>query len=338
MFLDKILLNELKVVGESLLKKASLHMAPSNAEEMFSFLTTIEKEINNNSFDGLLIGNILFNFISSIDIRDRLTTSRIFEDIFSSLFMVEATDTSKRKNPEALDAFIELDKKFNANTDWKISEDLKGNKREKTDVRLGEYEISLKTLQGKIYNKKGEIVSNKFNKEVNVGSLSYRALLIGLIPNQNLNELSDRKKGLGSKKQMRNKVLDVINRENNQQSFYERLKLFITYVYTDDLYLVLKSHYKIIFYIIPADSFVNTILMLYEKYEDKFENVWSRWENNNLRLQWPPIIEYLKEFNLPYSKVDILLTNAIENDKIQEFTKDIKTSILNSIKKMLTTS
>ena len=330
MFLDKLLLSQLKPVGQSLLKKSGLSSYPKDAKQMAKFLATIKDNIESQSFDGLIVGNIFFNFVTSIEVRDRLTSSRIFEDIFCNLFGLEPTDTNTRENPNTTKEIQELDK-FNIHDDWKISEDLSSNKREKADVHLGEYNISLKTLKGKIYNQRGFIEDNDLNKEVNVGSLSYRALLKGILSDEKLSLLSDRKGGLGSKKQMRNFVLDVIKETKKTNEFANRLKIFMEYVYEDDIYLVLKSNYKIIFYLIPKESFQQSIIQLYQRHENCFEDVWSRWENNNLRFQWPPILGYLEEFRLPYYSIDILLTQAVHNLKIQEFEKSVKQAIAESL-------
>lgn len=331
MILDKILLTQLKPIGKSLLQKAKLNTYPKNIDDMSKFINTIKEEIEKESFDGLIIGNIFFNFVTSIDVRDRLTTSRIFEDIFCSLFGLEATDTETRTNPEVTNEIKELDK-LCISEDWNISDDLSGNKREKSDVHIGNYNISLKTLKGKVYDKDGIIIDSSLNTEVNVGSLSFRALLKGILSDEKLSTLKDRKGGLGSKAQIRNNILNVVKETNKTDEFKQRLNLFINYVYEDDLYLVLKSHYKIIFYLIPKESFQKLIVLLYEKHEQSFESVWGRWENNNLRFQWPPILRYLNEFKLPYYEIDILLTQAIHNKKIIEFTNKITKAVADNLK------
>lgn len=324
MLLDKVLFEQLGPVGKSLIKKAGLVDYPKSVDEMAKFLNTVKSSIENESFDGLIVGNVFFNFASSLEVRDRHTTSRIFEDIFSNLFGLEATDCSVRSNPAPNDDLLNLDS-LCVNVNWRISEDVSGNRREKSDVHLGDYDISLKTLKGMAYGETGNIIDRGMNKEVNVGSFSYRALFINILPNDLV--LTDRMGGLGSGAQMRTKVLDVIKANNKQEEFLKRLKIFVNFIYDDDIYLVLKSNYKIIFYLIPKKSFTECILQLYEKKEEEFENVWYRWENNNLRFNWPNMLQYMTEFELKYHIVDIPLTKAVQSQQIKAFTDKIKNAV-----------
>jgi len=86
MILDSLLFSNIDIIGKSLLKEAGLSNIPQNIYEMKTFLECLNNSINNNDFKGILIANILFLFVSSIEVRDRNTTARNFEDIFSSLF------------------------------------------------------------------------------------------------------------------------------------------------------------------------------------------------------------------------------------------------------------
>ncbi len=172
------------------------------------------------------------------------------------------------------------------------------------------------------------------NKEVNVGSLSFRALFKNILPDEKLDTIGDRKKGLGSGKQLREHVFDVIIERDVQKEFYKRLILFMNYVYEEDLYLVLKSDYKITFYLIPNVSFRKTIFDLYEKDEKKFESVWYRWENNNLRMDWVKLIDFMQKYEHPFYKIDILLTNAINSTQMKIFEDNVKTAIISSIKQL----
>ena len=78
------------------------------------------------------------------------------------------------------------------------------------------------------------------------------------------------KVGLGSGKQLRDNIFNPILNLNKQEHFYKKLKEFLSYVYEDDIYIVLKSHYRIDFILIPNSSFINTILKLYKEHENYF--------------------------------------------------------------------
>lgn len=326
MLLDKILFSKLSSIGEHLLQKAGLEYAPTSTDEMYLFLSALEDSINEEEFEGLLIGNILFHFVTSVEVRDRQVTSRIFEDVFASLFSSKSTDRAVRSNP-VTDADIQELDLLCMNENWKISQDLQGNKREKTDVKLGDYEISLKTLKGYIYNEEGKITDRKQNSELNVGSLSFRSLLKGILNDSQITSLRDRKGGLGSATQVRNSMLNPIKELNKTEEFSSRLKMFINYVYTEDVIIVLKSHYNIKFILIPSDSFSNVITRLYDEKEESFTDVWYRWENNNLRLRWVPMLKYMEQFALPYQEKSISLASSVNNSKVNEFLEKVSNSI-----------
>ncbi|WP_016839652.1 hypothetical protein [Ureibacillus thermosphaericus] len=322
MILDKILLSKIDIIGKDLLKRANIKDYPKNIDEMYQFLSILKNSIDNNEFEGVLIGNILFSFVSDKDIRDRNTTSRIFEDIFSALFSKKSSDKSNRINPPSTYKIIALDK-LCINDDWKISTDLSGNKREKADLILGEYKISLKTLKGPIINEKNEIYDSNYNKEVNVGSFSYRALLKGILTDEEIRQLGDRKSGLGSGKQLRENVFNPIKKKSKQKEFLQRLKLFLEYVYEEDIYIILKSHFRIDFYLIPNKSFINSLVKTYDNEETEFERIFYRWENNNLRLNWPNLLSKIEENKLPYYKIFINLNNSFNNKELTKFKKDL---------------
>jgi len=330
MLFDDLLFENLSIIGNSLIRKSNLNSQPKNIHEIEIFLNTLKNSILNNEFDGLITGLIFFKFVTCTDVRDRSTTSRTFEDIFSALFGTKSTDTQVRVNPTPPKEILALNF-LSENYDWNISTDLAGNRREKADLSIGDYNISLKTLKGVVIGKNGICLDNSVNEELNIGSLSFRSLFVGLLDTQ----LSDRMGGLGSGTQLREKVLSVIKERNLEEQFYNRLKLFLSYVYTDDVYIVLKSHMRITFILIPNYSFVNGILKLYEFHEDKFEKVWYRWENNNLRIRWKPLLNYLDEFKLEYKVIDIDLFNSIENVEINDFLHSISDSILNEISKYI---
>ena len=192
MILDSLLFSKINIIGKSILKDCGLKSTPQNMDEMILFLLELKKSIEQNEFKGALIADILFSFVSNIDIRDRNTTARTFEDIFSSLFGCTCTDGHLRNNPNVTENILEYDVLCD-NEDWKISSDLAGNKREKTDLVINNYNISLKTLKGMAYDSSNKIIDSSINSELNVGSFSYRALLKGILSDETLKSVGDRK-------------------------------------------------------------------------------------------------------------------------------------------------
>ncbi|MBR2704352.1 MAG: hypothetical protein IKE91_02675 [Clostridia bacterium] len=332
MILDSLLFSNLDIIGKKLLQEAGLKGTPRNIYEMKIFLEYLNTSITSNDFKSIVIANILFSFVSDIKVRDRNTTARTFEDFFSALFGEESTDASSRINPEPADDIQKFDYLCNG-LDWKISTDLAGNKREKTDLFIKDYGISLKTLKGQVYNIDGTIVDNDVNSELNIGSLSYRALLKGIISDEKLNTLSDRKSGLGSARQLRDNIFNPILELGKQNEFYERLNLFMNYVYEDDVYIVLKSHYRIDFILIPNKTFLTAIYKIYKEKENTFEKVFYRWENNNLRLNWIVLLRYIREFDLEYFRININLNNINKNPDFNLMKDVLENDIRNYLEK-----
>lgn len=346
MILDKLLFDQISSVGESLLQKSGLVNFPQNIEEMGKFLETSKLAYEKEDFDGLLFANILFSFVSNIDVRDRHVTARMFEDIFSALFSTKPTDKIGKNNPIPPKEIIELNK-YNNGDNWNIASDLAGNKREKADISINKYHISLKTLKGIAFDKDGNVlpkkiitssgdeIKNEQNNELNVGSLSFRALLKGILTDEELKELGDRKKGLGSGSAVRKSMLDKIKQHNKTEEFKHRLNLFMNYVYDEDLYIVLKSHYQIKWILIPSKTFIGTILTNYEQDENDFEKIWYRWENNNLRMYWNPLLDKIKKYGFPYKEIVFNLGEAVHSSQIENFKENISNNIKEEINKML---
>ena len=340
MIFDRILFSKLNVIGESLLKKSDLRIHPQNIKEMYKFLSVVAISMDQCDFAASTLGNILYSFVSNIEVRDRLTTSRIFEDIFSNLFNIEPTDTRNRKNPEIPKFILKYDI-YTINEGWKISTDLSMNKREKADIVLDDYLISLKTLKGTAYDENmsimpkiivdssGNEILNNDNDEVNVGSFSFRALLKGVLTDDELSLLGDRKKGLGSKSAFRTNVLDPIKKHGKEDQFATRLDEFMKYVYEEDLYIVLKGNYLMKIFLIPSEAFRQTIVKTYIEDNSYFEHIWTRRENNNLRMNWKQLMKKMKEYKFDYYEVVLKLNNAVKNKTIINLEKMVENYIDN---------
>lgn len=336
MILDKLLLNELNYIGQSIIKDSKLENVPQNIFDMYTFWQEVNKGIKYGKMHSILLGNILFNFITHIDVRNRQTNSRIFEDIFSGLFNSVSTDIRRRKNPLVPKEVNFFDSLNYEKSTFSISDAMAKNKREKCDLLIQNYGISLKTLKGPVYNQDGNIINKDKNTELNVGSFNYIALLMNILPYSKLNELSDRKAGLGSGRQLRNHVFDLIKKLDKKEEFYKKLSVLFNYVYGDeDVYIVLKSHYVITIILLPSNSFVQAILSKYKYEEETFESIWYRWENNNLRLNWVNLLKYMDENKFNYYKISINLSNAISNNKYIDFINIMQKLIDKNIKSLL---
>lgn len=328
MIFDKILFDKLPAIGEYFIEKTNLEKSPKNVSEMNKFLLEIKNSINNSDFGGCLLGNILFSFVSDAKVRDRNTSARTFEDIFAKLFGETPEDENFKSSPNFKESIPPyLIKYINMKSQgFSIIDDLNANRRKKTDILIRDYPISMKTQKGVAYDKQGNVINeylsdghqkNKQNDEINVGSFSYRALLVGLLDEDNYKSIGDRKKGLGSASQIKENILLPIERKGKKNEFCERLKDFLDYVYCDDLYVVFKGNFKITFYLIPNTSFKDALVKKASNEYHSFNRIFNRWESNNLRLNFPNLLKTMNEYKLSYYKVEIMLTNAVENEKIK---------------------
>ena len=335
MLLDKYLIENLNLLGFKIMKKAGLSSAPTNLEQLYSFFKTLKEEAETNRDAAAnMIYQVLYSFVSAAEVRDRHTSPREFEDIFCSIFGTSSTDDSSRENPRPTEEILEYDK-YTTNESWNISSDLCGNKREKADASIDGYDISLKTLKGKRYNKFGDMIDSSRNDEINVGSFSFRALFKGILSADELSKLGDRKRGLGAKKQIRNNVLDPIKNNGKTEEFLKRLKTFFGYVYEEDLVIIIKSDYRTDMYFIPNKTFVDVICMLYDKKESEFEEVWHRWENNNLRFKLSKLFEYIEAFQLPYEKLKLNLGSFKTHEKINSFNQTLSKDVESELEKLI---
>lgn len=311
MVLDRVIFNKLHSFSENICHKFSIN-EPKDRNSLIVYLDTLKKGIDLGEINSLFIGLMLYDFVSSRETRDRHTTARIFEDIFGELVGVKATDTESRNNPVAPEYIKQYDA-LCSGKDWNVSHDLSSNKREKADHKIDNYELSIKTLKGKLYDITGKIIDNDFNDEINIGSLSHRALFIGLTSQV----LSDRKGGLGSPRQTI-PLLTSIKQNGYFEEFKRRINNYIKYVYSDDILIVYKSGYKMKITLIPADTFVKAITKSLEEENGEingFTKIWYRWENNNLRIKYTALMKMIKKLNLYYFDTILNLERVFESDE-----------------------
>lgn len=308
MVLDKVMFKYLNKFSKNLCEEFKID-APNSRSNLYIYLQKLKKGIENNEANANFIGLNLYNFVSAAEVRDRHVTARVFEDIFGELTGSKATDVENRPNPPTTRDIEQYDTLCEGKG-WKVSTDLSSNKREKADHAIGTYTLSIKTLKGKLYDETGKVIDRDFNNEVNIGSLSHRALFVGLVDEA----LSDRKGGLGSPKQII-PLITKIKSDGNLEEFRRRIKDYITYVYDDDILIVLKSGYRMKLILIPKETFIKAIVTsLDNKHGIKtFTSIWYRWENNNLRIKWCPLMELIEEMEYEYLDIELDFQKIFEN-------------------------
>jgi len=354
MLLEKYEKELLKKITKKFVEQEGLSERLTHISDIKSFF---EKLSNNqdNQEDKLAQYILLYIYykFSEKEVRLRKVTSRNFEDFIANIYGLNPTDNTEKANPsvseEIKELNVEYEKLKSTNTEindymkdedgkyWSILEDLSSNKREKSDILEdgGEesVDISIKTLKGKIGNISG-------NTEINIGSLSYRSLFVGIYHES----ISDRKSGLGSGKQMLS-LLKKIKKDNKLNEFKKRLKIFLEYLYNEDDFLIaFKSDNKMQIFFFKGEKLVKLLLELLNLDLKKFSEVFYRWENNNLRIQinklLNPTISKLwtadtlnqvddfpryEGIENPFSKNNLVvlnMTNSLSNIKLNKILED----------------
>lgn len=354
MLLEKYEKELLKDITKKFVEQEQLNPRLTSISDIKSFF---EKLSNNQDKQEDKLAQYILLYIyhkfSEKEVRLRKVTSRNFEDFIANIYGLNPTDDAEKQNPSVSEDIRKLNtkyeelKKTNSTINnymkdedgdyWSIADDLSSNKREKSDILEdgGEesVDISIKTLKGKIGSDSG-------NTEINIGSLSYRSLFVGIY-NQSI---SDRKSGLGSGKQML-KLLKKIKEDGKLNDFKERLKIFLEYLYNEDDFLIaFKSDNKMQIFFFKGKKLVKLLLELLDKDLKKFSEIFYRWENNNLRIQvnkllnpsisklWvanssDDIVEFPKyeEIENPFSKNNLILlnmTNSLENVNLNKILED----------------
>ena len=88
-------------------------------------------------------------------------------------------------------------------------------------------------------------------------------------------------------------------------------------------------------YFIPNKTFIDVICKLYENEENCFEEVWYRWENNNLRFCLSKLFVYIDKFKLSYWKLYLNLASFKKQDSISSFNKTLNQIIENELEKLI---
>jgi hypothetical protein len=321
LLLEKYEKELLKNISQKFTEKEDLSSTLTDINDIKQFFQKLSNNQNNqeDKLSQYILLYIYYKF-SEKEVRLRKVTSRNFEDFVANIYGLSPTDDSEKPNPlisqqiqelhneyENLKTTDEEIRKYMIDEDgkfWSIAEDLSSNKREKADIvekiENVNIDISIKTLKGKVDR-------DTANTEINIGSLSYRSLFVG-IHNQSI---SDRKAGLGSGKQMI-KLLNKIKENGKLDDFKKRLKLFLEYLYNDDDFLIaFKSDKKMQILFFKGEKLVNLILELLDLDLKKFSEIFYRWENNNLRIQINKLI------NPNYSK----FWEASHIDEIKDYPK-----------------
>lgn len=334
-----------RTLTNEILRENGLSTTLRSIDDLKSFFNVIaNKQENRDDLISQYIAYYIYNKFSEREVRLRKVSSRTFEEFIGGIYGLRPTDDNEKPNPVISDEIQLVSEEYirrketdvslrGLMLDWTISADLRGNKREKADIVDEHVEISIKTLKGKIE-------CDTANTEINIGSMSFRSLFIGIY-NENL---GDRKAGLGSGAQML-KVLKKIDTEGKLDIFKERLKIFLQYLYAnDDFFIAYKSDIRMQLIFFKGSELVVLLTELLDKDLELFSQIFYRWENNNLRIQinkllnptythfWTAnnideIVDFPTYYGIPnpFSKQNMVILNmksAITNDNLLAIIND----------------
>ncbi len=292
-------LNILKIIIENIKHKDPELDKKINLDLIFNFFKKVETD--KKRFNYAYLNYFLYNNISKEDVARRKTTSRDFEDVLSIIFNGVITDEEKRGNLNENNFYLENE----TITGFAVS-----NKREKADVRIGEdYFVSVKTLM-------------QNNKEINFGSLEKTTLFSGFGVEKYLYErkgVNSDKIGLGSKPRLLN-LLNEIHRQNQYEKFKKRFSDLVSFVFSDDLVILIKDKKKINLYLVKGDDFIK-LLKEYSDTPEKLVSVVNRWEGNSIRMNREPIMKIGKEINLDFTFLDTHIIDKLlkTEEKISKY-------------------
>ena len=178
------------------------------------------------------------------------------------------------------------------------------------------------------------ISDSNANLELNAGSLSFRSLFVGIVSNERLNRLSDRRGGLGSGRQML-QLYREIETDNRWRIFTDKLKLFLEYLYGDvDLLIAFKEGERMTIHFIEGESFVRVLSEFAMDGPTSLAGVIHRWENNNIRLKLIPLFRRL-EGDQGYNIVVLDFCKIPENNQITRLIESKKEDLRNDLYRLL---
>ena len=169
--------------------------------------------------------------------------------------------------------------------------------------------------------------------------MSYRALFSGILDAGRLDKIKDRKGGIGSAKQLED-LFKYISENNKWEDLKKRLEIFLDYLYSDMGFLIAFKMGKIMeLHIFDGKSFVECIMKAAEKPEN-LTKIINRWENNNIRIKWPTLLDCLKNLNYvkkdgTYNEIKLDFCTIPDNNPISKIITEEKENVNKKIQEIL---
>lgn len=226
----------------------------NNVNEVFSKLA---EGVSNGSLDETIIGNHIFNNLTSSELRKRKSSAYEFEEIMCELLggnRVEEIPEGQRT------------RRTSSFSDEEIKRRVERNILEKGDILAGDKYFTIKTLV-------------PTNAEINAGSFSSEALFKDFIT-----PIPQERQELGSKPLLDDKFSKIYN-EGSWPEFTERFKNMIKEIYHCDWVLGIKDDRRLVVYTMESQDFVYLLNSYFDEGWDKPTEFVNRFEAHALRIK-----------------------------------------------------
>ncbi|MBU3896897.1 MAG: hypothetical protein KJ697_03105 [Nanoarchaeota archaeon] len=306
--------------------KHSIENDPSSLDDIYQFFERLRKSIESGEPNALIIGEYLFQNISSEKVRQRKSSATEFEDFLEFSLGGKVTDKDARKNIELSDI---------SKIDDEIATYISSNRREKMDITFQSgYGVSLKT-------------SVPENKEINMGSFAREALFKGFLTPREYG--GERKGGLGSKPQIKSTFEKIQSKKTMWKKFSKGFETMVNNIYVDDMVFVIKGGTYLELYFIDSKILQKILTDAVEGGPSKSIGVINRYEGNSMRIERDKIIKHGKKVKLDFTSenftklrgiishiriIEQITLENIGNKKISEAEKALYSQIKLMLKDM----
>lgn len=318
-------------VIDSLKKFTWLKEPVETLNGIYNFFVDLNKKIENNDIKAKFIGMCLFDFVSKEEIRDSNMAAENFEKILGNILCGDVLGEKNRPIVTITLDVIDLLKEYSEGQQEQAYSDLEENKRKKADIKCGKLILSAKTLKGPLFDI-NLIITDKYHRyELNIGSFSYYALLVGLLDDEEIKNLGERKGALGSKKKLIKSIYTRLKDKNKWDEFVERFERFGNYIFGDiDFVVGFKSGYKMKLRFFHGKDFIDKWVEVLKTDYKKFFAILNRWENGNPRVLYTSLFRALKK-EKKLNEVELHFDQVMKNEQVKAFKENMREIIKEEI-------
>lgn len=226
----------------------------NNLNEVFIKLA---EGVSNGLLDETIIGDYIFNNLTSSEVRTRKSSAYDFEEIMCELL----GGTRVEEIPEG-----QLTRHTSSFSDEEIKRRVERNILEKGDILAGDKCYTIKTLI-------------PATAEINAGSFSSEALLKDFIT-----PIPQERQELGSRPLLNDKF-SKIHDNGLWPEFTDRFKIMVNEIYHSDWVLGIKDDRRLIVYTMESQDFISLLNSYFDEEWDKPTEFVNRFEAHALRIK-----------------------------------------------------